>query len=142
VGETDASGQVVLNPSPGTEGTMYVTVTKHNYIPYEGAATVTSEAGVNPAGDLPSVPVILGSSPNPFTRRTAIKFGIPGNGRVRIDIYDVSGRMVTNLADEEYPAGYHSVAWIAARKAIPAGIYFVRLRFGLEEATYKSVLSR
>jgi len=39
-GYTDASGDVVLSPSPSTYGTMYVTVTKHNYLPYEGEATV------------------------------------------------------------------------------------------------------
>ncbi len=142
VGETDASGEMVLNPSPVTEGTMYVTVTKHNYIPYEGAAAVTTEAGVSTVVSLPPAPVIVGSSPNPFTRQTAIRFGIPRDGRVRIDIYDVSGRTITNLTDEEYPAGYHSIAWIAARRTIPAGIYFVRLRFGSQESIHKSVLSR
>ncbi len=142
VSETDALGNMVLNPSPATEGMMYVTVTKHNYIPYEGAATVTTEAGVNPAMDSPSAPTIVGTSPNPFNWRTAIEFGIPRDGRVRVDIYDVSGRSIANLTDEEYPAGYHSIDWIATHKAIPAGIYFVRLRFGSQEATYKSVLSR
>jgi hypothetical protein len=142
VSETDASGNLTLNPSPVTEGMMYVTVTKHNYIPYEGSATVSSQAGVNPILVSPSAPVILGSSPNPFSWRTAIRFGIPKDGRVRIDIYDVSGRAVSNIIDEEYPAGYHSIDWIVTRKAVSAGIYFVRLRFGSQEATYKSVLSR
>ena len=142
VGETDASGTVALNPSPVTEGPMYVTVTKHNYIPYEGLATVSAEAGVDPAADSPSAPMIVGSSPNPFTRRTAIRFGIPGDDRVRIDVYDVSGRTITNLTDEVYPAGDHSIDWIPARKAIPAGIYFVRLRFDSQQATHKIVLSR
>ncbi len=39
-GTTGSSGDVTLNPSPTTTGTMYVTATKHNYIPYEGEATV------------------------------------------------------------------------------------------------------
>jgi hypothetical protein len=34
-GYTNASGDITLNPSPSTEGIMYVTVTKHNYIPYQ-----------------------------------------------------------------------------------------------------------
>ncbi len=37
-GYTDANGDVIFNPSPDTEGMMYVTVTKHNYVPYEGEA--------------------------------------------------------------------------------------------------------
>jgi len=39
-GYTNTSGDVTFNPSPGTTGIMYVTVTKHNYIPYEGGANV------------------------------------------------------------------------------------------------------
>lgn len=37
-GYTDANGDVTLHPFPETEGLIYVTVTKHNYIPYEGQA--------------------------------------------------------------------------------------------------------
>jgi hypothetical protein len=40
VDETNASGVASFTPDPATTGTMYVTVTKHNYIPYEGSATV------------------------------------------------------------------------------------------------------
>ena len=39
---TDINGDVTFNPSPSTEGTMNVTVTKHNYIPYMGTADVSS----------------------------------------------------------------------------------------------------
>jgi hypothetical protein len=41
-GYTNASGDVSLNPSPSTMGTMHITVTKHNYIPYEDNASVIS----------------------------------------------------------------------------------------------------
>jgi hypothetical protein len=40
VDETDGSGQVTFTPSPATTGTMYVTASKHNYIPDESSATV------------------------------------------------------------------------------------------------------
>jgi hypothetical protein len=40
VGTTNPSGVATFTPSPSSAGTMYVTVTKHNYIPYEGSATV------------------------------------------------------------------------------------------------------
>jgi len=43
---TNASGNANLDISPTTPGdTMYVTVTKHNYIPYEGYAMVTTASG-------------------------------------------------------------------------------------------------
>jgi len=41
-GYTDINGDVVFTPSPSSEGVMYVTVTKHNYLPYEGSAQVVN----------------------------------------------------------------------------------------------------
>ena len=38
---TDAGGDISFSPSPSTEGTMYVTVTKHNYLPYEQEVDVS-----------------------------------------------------------------------------------------------------
>jgi hypothetical protein len=40
-GYTDASGDVEFNPSPAAEGLLYVTVTKHNYLPCEQLADVS-----------------------------------------------------------------------------------------------------
>ena len=40
VGNTDINGDITFYPEPSTEGVMYVTVTKHNYLPYEGEAFV------------------------------------------------------------------------------------------------------
>jgi hypothetical protein len=45
---TDSNGDVTLNASPTTPGTLFVTVTKHNYLPYEGSAQVNS-SGPPPA---------------------------------------------------------------------------------------------
>ena len=41
-GYTNSLGDVIFTPSPSTTGTMYVTVTKHNYLPSEGSATIIS----------------------------------------------------------------------------------------------------
>jgi hypothetical protein len=42
-GTTNANGDVTFTPNPTTTGTMYITVTKHNYLPYEGTATVQAQ---------------------------------------------------------------------------------------------------
>ena len=44
-GHTDGVGNVTLYPSPMTPGTMYVTVTKHNYLPHESEAEITEYLG-------------------------------------------------------------------------------------------------
>ncbi|MDH4223044.1 MAG: C25 family cysteine peptidase [candidate division Zixibacteria bacterium] len=49
-GNTNSSGDKTFYPSPSTNGVMYVTVTKHNYIPYEGQAVVANPlVSTNPA---------------------------------------------------------------------------------------------
>jgi PKD repeat protein len=45
-GYTNASGAITFYPSPTTVGTMYVTVTKHNYRPYQGVATIVNQLPV------------------------------------------------------------------------------------------------
>jgi hypothetical protein len=47
-GLTNSAGQVTFSISPSSPGTMYVTVTKQNYLPYEGSATITGGTGNPP----------------------------------------------------------------------------------------------
>jgi len=47
-GTTNSAGQITFNISPSAPGTMYVTVTKQNYLPYEGSATVLGEGNSPP----------------------------------------------------------------------------------------------
>jgi hypothetical protein len=54
-GTTNASGNVTFSPSPSSSGTMYVTATKKNYLPYEGQAAVTGDAP-SPVDDLAVAP--------------------------------------------------------------------------------------
>jgi immune inhibitor A len=98
-------------------------------------------AGVSTDKEVPSHLVITGNTPNPFSGRTTVKFGIPRDGRVDMAVYDVSGRLVTRLIDGSYTAGYHAVDW-ANESDVGTGLYFLRLRLGPDEVTHKVVLSR
>jgi subtilisin family serine protease len=91
--------------------------------------------------EVPAGMVINGVNPNPFSRRTSVRFGIPKDGSVKLVVYDVSGRQVAHIADGYYPAGYHSVDWVAGG-AVRTGIYFLSLRCGSEEVTRKVVISQ
>jgi len=70
-GNTNTSGDVTFTPSPSTEGTMYVTVTKHNYIPYEGSAEVTG-------GGAPIVSIELVPDHSPVIVPRGGSFGFTG----------------------------------------------------------------
>ncbi len=96
-------------------------------------------AGVPASMEIPPRLVIAGAAPNPASQKTAIKFGLPSKGQIEMNVFDVSGRKVANLANGEFPAGYHVVEW---QSGLRGGIYFVMLRLGKDEVTRKIVISR
>jgi len=64
--------------------------------------------------------------PNPFKTITYIEFRIPERENVSLGIYNVSGREIETLVNEELNAGNHLYKWNAAK--YPSGIYFYRLK--------------
>lgn len=63
--------------------------------------------------------------PNPFHPSTTIEFGIPEATDVKINIYDIQGRLVTTLVNSNISAGFHKVIWNASEYS--SGIYFVKM---------------
>ena len=84
--------------------------------------------------------------PNPFNPSTTISFTLPGECAVRLEVYDVSGRLVARLIDNErQSAGTHDVAWNGkdtSGRAAASGIYVYRLAAGKETISRKMVLLR
>lgn len=62
-------------------------------------------------GNLPAVLELADNFPNPFNPTTTIRFGLPREERVVLDVFDVRGRLVNSLLNETRPAGYHTVVW-------------------------------
>ncbi len=68
----------------------------------------------------------LAASPNPTSRGTILEFGLPGDRHdVRVQIFDVSGRLVQDLARGPMNGGMHTLRW--EPKNAPTGTYFFRL---------------
>lgn len=59
----------------------------------------------------------------PVGENARIKFSINKKQSVKVDVYDVSGRNVTTLVNNELSAGEHNISWETNR--IPPGIYFI-----------------
>jgi hypothetical protein len=78
--------------------------------------------------------------PNPFNAATTIKYGIPERSHVTIEIYDILGRQVETLVDEERPAGQHQIVWRADNQ--PSGVYFYHIQAGEYESSDKMVFLR
>ena len=77
--------------------------------------------------------------PNPFNPTTTIQFTIPTDGLVTLKVYDILGREVATLLNENRKAGeYQQVVFDASRYA--SGIYFARMEFSGKQLLRKMIL--
>lgn len=99
----------------------------------------------SPVGATPAERNFLAQNvPNPFNPSTTIAYSLSGAGSVRLRIYDVAGRQVRTLLDEQRsPAGQAEVVWDGRNDrgaAVASGVYFYRLEAGSFVSTRKMVL--
>jgi hypothetical protein len=69
--------------------------------------------------------------PNPFNPTTVIKYTIPKEGSVKIQVFDITGRLVTTLVNANEATGTYSVTWDGRNsggQAVSSGIYLYRLQ--------------
>ncbi|MBN1996933.1 T9SS type A sorting domain-containing protein [candidate division KSB1 bacterium] len=70
--------------------------------------------------------------PNPFNPTTIIGYELPAHGTVSLKIYDITGRLVTELINSTQQAGVHNITWNGCnQRSIPvsAGVYIYQLEF-------------
>lgn len=84
---------------------------------------------IQPIGNfVPSEFVLKQNYPNPFNPATKIDFDIPSHTRVKLTVYDITGREVSRIVDGELSAGSYSVGFDAG--ALSSGLYLYRLEAG------------
>ena len=76
--------------------------------------------------EIPSTFVLYQNYPNPFNPSTTISFDLPADGRVSLVIYDILGREVQTLINDNLTAGYYKKVFDAHQLA--TGVYIYRLR--------------
>ena len=64
--------------------------------------------------------------PNPFNPTTTIRFELPVDARVTLDVYNALGQRVETLLNEPLQAGFHHVEFDGA--GLPSGLYLVSLK--------------
>jgi hypothetical protein len=79
-----------------------------------------------------------GSKTNPFYPVTTIKYDLPKDSRGTLKIFNVLGREVTTLVNEEQRAWFRSAEWNAT--AFASGVYFYRLQTNDYTATRRLLL--
>ena len=77
--------------------------------------------------------------PNPFNPETRIRYTVPEQAHVRMEIYNITGKKVITLVDGVMTAGYHSVTWNGKDdfgNVVSGGLYLCRIRAG----TYSKII--
>lgn len=76
--------------------------------------------------------------PNPFNPTTTIVYSLPKSSLVKLEIYDLLGRKIATLVNEEKRSGTYKVTWNAGN--IPSGVYFYKISVGGYSKTNKMIL--
>lgn len=137
-----------------TPDTFWVDPVENGYIYYyrvsavddagnEGDKAVTE---TTTDSDLPPGVIVLHQNiPNPFNPTTLIRFELPVRAHVRLHVFDVQGRLVRTLIDDELQPGSREVAWNGRDndgRNVASGIYFYRLETPHTLVARKMVLLR
>ncbi len=96
---------------------------------------VTVESGRR---QVPKTHFLAQNYPNPFNPTTTIRFGIPAQARVQLEVFNSIGQHVATLVDEVREAGEHQVVFKADQ--LPGGVYFYRIRTERFTKTHRFVL--
>ena len=79
---------------------------------------------------LPAAFALHQNYPNPFNPVTTIRYDIPEQSNVRVDIYNVLGQKVAELVNKNHQPGFYTVNWDGTNmvgNALGSGMYFYRI---------------
>ncbi|HJY64713.1 MAG TPA: T9SS type A sorting domain-containing protein, partial [Ignavibacteria bacterium] len=93
---------------------------------------------INISGIAPDEFSISQNYPNPFNPTTNIEFNIAENGFVSLKVFDITGKEISNLVNENLQRGTYKVDWSAA--GLTSGVYFYTLKTASYSETKKMML--
>jgi len=132
--DTDANADDGLADEPGGGGEV-----PSGNQPSADSLSQCGETGVETAADgVPHQFALQQNHPNPFNPTTDLSYSLPREGHVRLDVFNVLGRLVATLVDEQQGPGYYVVTWDASRYA--SGVYLYRISMDGYSATKKMLL--
>jgi photosystem II stability/assembly factor-like uncharacterized protein len=89
--------------------------------------------------------ILYQNYPNPFNAETEIRFELPRNGYVLLQVYDIRGRLVRTLLNQSMSAGSRREIWDTKDKSglsAPSGLYLVKLKADDHVQTIKVILQK
>ena len=105
--------------------------------------TFTYSAELSATTDVPSQHRLLPNHPNPFNSSTMVRFDLAKQSRTSINIYNILGKHITTLVDDDLPPGYHKVLWDGTdtnHQPVASGLYIIEFRAGQVVQRIKTTL--
>lgn len=99
----------------------------------------------NESEQIPGDILLYQNYPNPFNPSTTISFKISQKSKVFLEIFDIFGKRIRTLVDDELDSGIHHFTWNGTdefNNQVASGIYFYRLIVGKNSLTKKMILIR
>ena len=121
------------NVPPDTRGDIYYRLKQIDFDGGVSYSDIVSLEAMNPASAN-----LYDNYPDPFNPKTTISFDIPVVSHVKLQVFDLQGRMVRELINEEHQAGRFEVAFDATNLA--SGTYLYRLQAGEKVVTKSMIL--
>jgi hypothetical protein len=90
----------------------------------------------------PSTFTLSQNYPNPFNPGTVINFKLLHRDKVTLNVYDIMGKQVCTLLNEDKPAGTYSINFDSKKYCLSSGIYFYRLITGGYSSVKKMILMK
>lgn len=109
-----------------------------NYTPTVGVSVAIETAFEHEVNALPTEFTLYQNYPNPFNPSTQIRFDIPQNGKVTLDVFNMLGQKVATLVNKDLSTGTHSVNFDATN--LSSGMYLYKLTSGNSTITQKMML--
>jgi flagellar hook assembly protein FlgD len=81
-------------------------------------------------GQLPAEYALSQNYPNPFNPTTNVKYALPVQSKVTMEVYNVLGQRVRTLVNDDQAAGYHVAEWDGmgnAGQQLASGVYFLQI---------------
>ncbi len=88
--------------------------------------------------ETPDAYLLYQNYPNPFNPFTGIKFTLPKESFVKVEIFDITGRLTDKIVEKKMTAGTYEAVWNGTDK--PSGIYFCKMTAGKYTKTIRMVM--
>lgn len=106
---------------------------------FENGLAKSIEEPCIPCMNSPKAFAVDQNYPNPFNPYTQIRYWLPSEGLVQVQVFNIQGALINDLVEDVKPAGYYTVQWNATDQSghkVPSGFYLYRVNFYAQDKTY------